>query len=149
MLKDILAISGQPGLYKIISKGGKNLIVESLDTGKRIPAHSTNKIIALEDIAIFTTDGEVPLKEVMKKIAEKEDGKKSIDHKSSGNKLKSYFAEVIPEYDDDRVYVSDIKKVIQWYNILQEKDMLSFEEEEEEEEVKEEEKNDYNENSEQ
>jgi hypothetical protein len=145
MLKDILAISGQPGLYKIISKGGKNLIVESLETGKRIPAHSTNKIIALEDIAIFTTDGEVPLKEVMKKIADKEDGKQSIDHKSSGNKLKSYFAEVLPEYDADRVYVSDIKKVIQWYNILQEKDMLTFQEEDEE---KEEEKGDNNQKSE-
>jgi hypothetical protein len=144
MLKDILAISGQPGLYKIISKGGKNLIVESLDTGKRIPAHSTNKIIALEDIAIFTSNGEVPLKEVMKKIAEKEEGKKSIDHKLSGNKLKSYFAEILPEYDEDRVYVSDIKKVIQWYNILQEKDMLTFEDEENEEDTK----NDDNETSE-
>ncbi|MDA3879866.1 MAG: DUF5606 domain-containing protein [Prolixibacteraceae bacterium] len=132
MLKDILAIAGQPGLYKTISKGSKNLIVESLSTGKRIPAHSTNKIIALEDIAIFTTKGEVQLKEVLKKIAEKEDGKPSIDHKSSGNELKNYFGEVLPDYDEDRVYVSDIKKVIQWYNILQEKDMLSFEDEEKE-----------------
>jgi hypothetical protein len=136
MLKDILAISGQPGLYKIISKGGKNLIVESLETGKRIPAHSTNKIIALEDIAIFTSDGEVPLKEVMKKIAEIEEGKKSIDHKSSGNKLKSFFSEILPEYDDNRVYVSDIKKVIQWYNILQENDMLLFDEDNNEENEK-------------
>ncbi|MBN1768460.1 MAG: DUF5606 domain-containing protein [Prolixibacteraceae bacterium] len=132
MLKDILAIAGQPGLYKIVTKGSKNLIVESLASGKRIPAHSTNKIIALEDIAIFTTDGEVQLKEVLKLISEKEDGKASIDHKSSGNVLKKYFSEVLPNFDEDRVYVSDIKKVIQWYNILQEKDMLSFEEEEEE-----------------
>lgn len=129
-MKDILAIAGQPGLYKIVSKGSKNLIVESLSSGKRIPAHSTNKIIALEDIAIFTTDGEVQLKEVLKLISEKEDGKASIDHKSSGNVLKKYFSEVLPNFDEDRVYVSDIKKVIQWYNILQEKDMLSFEDEE-------------------
>lgn len=129
-MKDILAIAGQPGLYKIVSKGSKNLIVESLSSGKRIPAHSTNKIIALEDIAIFTTDGEVQLKEVLKLISEKEDGKASIDHKSSGNVLKKYFSEVLPNFDEDRVYISDIKKVIQWYNILQEKDMLSFEDEE-------------------
>lgn len=129
MLKDILAISGQPGLYKMVSKGSNSIIVESLLNGKRIPAHSTNKIISLEDIAIFTVSEEVPLKDVLQKIAEKENSQKCIDHKSSGNVLKAYFAEVLPDYDPDRVYVSDIKKLIQWYNILQEKDMLSFEEE--------------------
>lgn len=128
MLKDILAISGQPGLFKIVSKGNKNLIVESLIDGRRIPAHSTNKIISLEDIAIFTEAGEVPLKEVLKKIAEKEELKQSIDHKSSGNVLKSYFKEILPDFDENRVYVSDIKKVILWYNVLQGKEMLNFEE---------------------
>lgn len=131
MLKDILAISGQPGLFKMVSKGNNSVIVESLVTGKRTPAHSTNKIISLEDIAIFTVSAEVPLKEVLRKIAEKEDSKKSIDHKASSNALKAYFAEILPDYDQDRVYVSDMKKVVQWYNILQENDMLSFEEEEE------------------
>ena len=130
MLKDILAISGQPGLFKIVSKGAKNLIVESLIDGRRIPAHSTNKIISLEDIAIFTESGEVPLKDVLKKVADKEDFKKSIDPKSSGNVLKTYFKEILPDFDEGRVYVSDIKKVIQWYNILQENEMLNFEEDE-------------------
>ncbi|MDA3930707.1 MAG: DUF5606 domain-containing protein [Prolixibacteraceae bacterium] len=130
MLKDILAISGQAGLFKTVSKGNNSVIVESLLSGKRFPAHSTNKIISLEDIAIFTINEEVPLKDVLKKIAEKEDFKKSIDHKLSGNILKEYFKEILPDFDEDRVYVSDIKKVIQWYNILQEKEMLSFEDEE-------------------
>lgn len=132
MFKDILAISGQPGLFKMVSKGNNTIIVESLITGKRMPAHSSNKIISLEDIAIFTVDAEVPLKDVMKKIAEKEDFKASIDHKSSGNVLKSYFKEILPDFDEDRVYTSDIKKVIQWYNLLLSKEMLNFEEESEE-----------------
>ena len=132
MFKDILAISGQPGLFKMVSKGNNSIIVESLITGKRMPAHSSNKIISLEDIAIFTVDEEVPLKDVMKKIAEKEDFKASIDHKSSGNVLKEYFREILPDFDENRVYTSDIKKVIQWYNLLQEKEMLNFEEESEE-----------------
>ena len=130
MLKDILAISGQPGLFKIISKGSKNLIVESLIDGRRIPAHSTNKIISLEDIAIFTATGEVPLKDVLKKIADKEELKQSIDPKSSNEILKSYFKEILPDFDESRVYVSDIKKVIQWYNLLQTNQMLNFTEEE-------------------
>lgn len=130
MLKDILAISGQPGLFKIVSKGSKNLIVESLIDGRRIPAHSTNKIISLEDIAIFTDTAEVPLKDVLKKISDKEDTKPSIDPKSNGNVLKAYFKEILPDFDESRVYVSDIKKVIQWYNALQSKGMLIFEEEE-------------------
>lgn len=129
MLKDILAISGQPGLFKMVSKGNNNIIVESLLTGKRMPAHSSNKVISLEDIAIFTLTAEVPLKEVLKKIAEKEDYKQTIDHKSSGNELKKYFKEVLPDYDEDRVYTSDIKKLIQWYNLLQNNDLLNFEEE--------------------
>ncbi|MCF8360529.1 MAG: DUF5606 domain-containing protein [Prolixibacteraceae bacterium] len=130
MLKDILSISGQPGLFKMVSKGSNNVIVESLLNGKRFPAFSSNKIISLEDIAIFTDQGEVPLEKVFKKIAEKEDFKKSIDHKSSPDVLKNYFHEILPDFDEERVYVSDIKKVIQWYNLLIEKEMLSFEDEE-------------------
>ncbi|HKM94713.1 MAG TPA: DUF5606 domain-containing protein [Prolixibacteraceae bacterium] len=132
MLKDILSISGQSGLFKVISKGSKNLIVESLLTGKRLPAHSTNKVISLDDIAIYTSNGEVPLKNVLKKIAEKEDSKPCIDPKLPNDALKKYFLEVLPDYDQDRVYVSDIKKVLLWYTILQEKEMLVFEEESEE-----------------
>jgi hypothetical protein len=129
MLKEILSISGQPGLYKMISKGNNSVIVESLLTGKRMPAHSTNKVISLEDIAIFTTEGEVGLKEVLKKIAEKESNQQAIDHKSEPALLKAYLKEVLPNYDENRVYVSDIKKLVQWYNILQENNLLVFEEE--------------------
>lgn len=129
MLKDILAITGQSGLFKVISRGSKNLIVESLLTGKRMPAHSTNKIISLEDIAIYTENGEKPLKEVLKLVAEKEQSQQSIDPKSSNDVLKNYFKEILPDYDDNRVYVSDIKKVITWYNVLQTNNLLNFEEE--------------------
>jgi len=129
MLKDILAITGQSGLFKVISRGSKNLIVESLLTGKRLPAHSTNKIISLEDIAIYTENGEKPLKEVLKLVAEKEQSQQSIDPKSSNDVLKNYFKEILPDYDDNRVYVSDIKKLITWYNILQTNNLLNFEEE--------------------
>jgi len=135
MLKGILAISGQSGLFKMVAESKNNIIVESLDTKKRLPVHSTSKVSALEDIAIYTETGDVPLKEVFKAIAEKENGGQTLSHKSSANELKSYFGEVVPEFDRDRVYVSDIKKVLMWYNILQEKDMLDFSEEEDEEQT--------------
>lgn len=140
MLKDILSISGYGGLYKYISQGRNGIIVESLEDKSRMNASASAKISALEDIAIFTDTEDLPLKDVFKKISEKENGGLAIAHKSSANELKSYFAEVLPDYDRDRVYVSDIKKVINWYNILHKFEMLNFEEEEEvkEEEVKEE-----------
>lgn len=132
MLKEILSISGQPGLFKMVSKGKNNVIVESLLTGKRLPAFSSNKMTSLEDIAIFTTSGEIPLKDVFKKIAEKESSCKTIDQKSSDAELKKYFKLLLPEYDDSRVYTSDIKKVVGWYNLLVEKEMLTFQESQEE-----------------
>lgn len=131
MLKGILAISGQPGLFKMVAEAKNNIIVESLDTGKRMPAYSTTKISALEDIAIYTDVADVPLKKVFQKIFEKENGGETISHKSSSDKLKNYFGEILPDYDRDRVYISDIKKVLLWYNILHEKEMLDFSEEEE------------------
>ncbi len=130
MLKGILAISGQSGLFKMVAESKNNIIVESLDDQKRIPVYSTSKVSALEDIAIYTESGDVPLKEVFKIICEKEDGGQAISHKSSANELKTYFGEVVPEFDRDRVYVSDIKKVLMWYNVLQEKEMLDFTEDE-------------------
>jgi hypothetical protein len=135
MLKDILSISGQPGLFKMVSKGKNSVIVESLLTGKRLPAFSSNKITSLEDIAIFTQTGEIPLKEILKKIADKENSGKTIDPKSSNPELKNFFIQLLPDYDEDRVYVSDIKKVVSWYNLLQEKELLNFEEEPEENDV--------------
>lgn len=133
MLKGILAISGHSGLFKLVAESKNSIIVESLDNQKRMPVYSTAKVSALEDIAIYTYEGDMPLKEVFQAISDKEEGGAAISPKSSGNELKNYFEEVMPDYDQDRVYVSDIKKVLLWYNTLQEKDMLDFSETEEEE----------------
>ncbi len=126
MLKDILAISGQPGLYKLISTTKNGIIVENIETGKRMPSYSTSKVSALEDIAIYTVEGEDnPLSNVFKSIREKENsGLAAIDMKAENVKIKAYFESIMPNYDQDRVYVSDMKKVLQWYNILQKQDML-------------------------
>jgi hypothetical protein len=132
MLKGILSISGQSGLFKLVAESKNNIIVESLDTQKRIPVYSTAKVSALEDIAIYTETSDVPLKDIFKSISDKEEGGSALSQKSSANELKSYFEEVVPEYDKDRVYVSDIKKVILWYNTLHEKEMLDFTVDEEE-----------------
>ena len=132
MLKEILSISGQPGLFKMVSKGKNSVIVESLITGKRLPAFSSNKMTSLEDIAIFTITGEISLRDIFKKISEKENSGKTIDSKSSDAELKKYFKQLLPDYDDNRVYTSDIKKVVGWYNLLLEKEMLNFEESQEE-----------------
>ncbi len=126
MLKGILAVSGQGGLFKLVSQAKNSIIVESIVDGKRMPAYATSRISALEDISIFTEDGDVKLAEVFKNISEKEDAAQAISHKASGNDLKKYFGEILPNYDRDRVYVSDMKKVIQWYNLLQEKELLNF-----------------------
>jgi hypothetical protein len=130
MLNGILAVSGQGGLFKMISQAKSSIIVESLHDGKRMPAYASSRISALEDISIFTEDGDVKLVDVFKSIFDKEGGEKAISHKASANELKSYFAEVLPNYDRDRVYVSDIKKVVQWYNLLLENDILKFDGEE-------------------
>ncbi len=135
MLKDILAISGEPGLYKLVSNTKNGIIVENLETNKRMPSYATAKVSALEDIAIFTEDGEdKSLREVLKSINEKENGGAAIKPKSDSSELKAYFEQVMPEYDKDRVYVSDIKKVFQWYGILQKLDMLGLLDKEEEKE---------------
>lgn len=122
MLKGILAISGQPGLFKLVAEAKNSIIVESLLTGKRIPAYSTAKISALADISVFTETGEVQLTELFKKI--KECGK-NISSKASNNEIKAFFEEVLPEYDKDRVYISDMKKIIQWYQLLSDKNLLT------------------------
>lgn len=121
MLKGILAISGQPGLFKMVTEAKNSIIVESLLTGKRIPAYSTSKISALADISVFTETGEIQLKELFKRIQESGN---TISAKASANEIKSFFETVIPEYDKDRVYVSDMKKILQWFQLLSEKDLL-------------------------
>jgi len=128
MLKGILSISGKPGLFKLVSQMEKGIIVESIETKKREPAYASHKISTLEDIAIFTEDEEVLLKDVFKKIQKKTGGKEAITHKAPDKEIKKYFAEILPNYDEDRVYVSDMKKVFRWYNILSKYDMLNDEE---------------------
>lgn len=118
-----MAISGKPGLFNAISQTKTGFIVESLLDKKRFPIASNNNVSLIENIAIYTYEEEVPLLTVFKTIFEKEEGGKSISHKESGKKLTDYFLEVLPEYDEDRVYTSNIKKVIQWYNILVEAGM--------------------------
>ena len=132
MLKEILSISGKPGLFKLINNTANALIVESLLDGKRFPAYSNAKIIALEDISIYTEDEDMPLKTVFKRMYEKEEGKPAINHKESSAAITNYIESVIPEYDADRVYVSDMRKMIQWYNLLLDKNLLNFDEPEEE-----------------
>lgn len=131
-MKEILSISGKPGLYKLVKHTNNGVIVESLEDKKRFPAFAHQKISSLEEISIFTDTEDLPLKDVFKAMYEKHEGEQSISPKSSSNELKAYFAEIVPEYDEERVYVSHIKKIIQWYNLLQKNDMLEFEEESEE-----------------
>jgi hypothetical protein len=131
MLKGILAISGQPGLFKMVTEAKNSIIVESLLTGKRIPAYSTSKISALSDISVFTETAEIQLKDLFKRIQE---NGKVISAKASNAEIKAFFEEVLPEYDKDRVYVSDMKKIFQWYQLLNEKDLLVETEEEKSEE---------------
>ncbi len=133
-LKDILAISGKGGLFKFIAQARNGIVVESLEDQKRHVAPATARVNSLEDIAIFTLDEEVPLADIFFMIHEKSEGKESISHKATVEELKSQFKELVPEYDEDRVYVSDIKKVFQWYNQLHQNELLEVIDKEEEKE---------------
>ena len=135
-LKEILAISGQSGLYKYISQGRQGIIVESFEDKKRTCIYATQNVTTLEDIAIYSDDKEVPLADIFKAIYDKENGGKSINHKTSPEELKSYMEEILPNYDKERVYVSDIKKVVHWYNILHKHKLLKFDEKKEGKEEK-------------
>lgn len=119
MLKEILAITGKPGLYKIVSNGKNMLVVEDITSGRRFPAHGREKIVSLGDVAMYTDKGEVPLSDVLESVYNIADGK-TLDIKKmvADDTLKSTFAEVLPDYDRDHVYVSDMKKLFSWYNIL-------------------------------
>ncbi len=133
-LKDILAISGKGGLFKFIAQARNGIVVESLEDDKRHVAPATARVSSLEDIAIFTIEEEVPLADIFFMIHEKTEGKETLSHKAPVEELKSFFKELVPEYDEDRVYVSDIKKVFQWYNQLQQHELLEVIEKEEEKE---------------
>ncbi len=133
-LTEIMSISGKPGLYKMISQTKNGMLVESMLDQKRFPVFAHEKISSLEEISIFTENDDLPLKDIFKKINELLEGGKALSHKSSPEELKEFFEDAVPDYDKERVYVSDIKKVIQWYNLLHEKDMLDFTEDEEDKE---------------
>lgn len=132
MLKNILAISGKPGLYRLVSRGNRNLIVETLDDKhKRQPAFGTDRIISLNDIAMYTDEEEVPLRQVLNSIKQKEQGKPvtNPDQKTaSKDELFQFMAEVLPSFDRDRVHTSDVRKLIQWYNLLIENGVTDFDE---------------------
>lgn len=126
-LDKILSIGGKPGLYKLVTQTRTGFVAESLIDQKKITVGIRSNVSILSEIAIYTLDEELPLKEVFQKIQVKEKGgKTSIPHKSEKIKLEEYFFEVLPNYDEDRVYASDIKKVIQWYNLLQENGISDF-----------------------
>ena len=137
MLKTILSIAGKPGLYKLVSQGRNMLIVESLVDKKRTPAYGSEKIISLGDIAMYTDAEDVPLSQVLTAVKRKENGEvATIDlKKAAQDELKAYMAEVLPNFDRDRVHVSDIKKLISWYNLLIKSGMTDFEEQPEAEEA--------------
>ena len=139
MLKTILSVSGKPGLHKMISQGKNLLIVESLTDKKRIPVYASNKVISLGDIAIYTNAEEVPLYKVLNSIKEKENIQKiPIDiSKAASDELRAYFAEVLPDFDRERVYPTDIKRLMNWYNTLLDAGITEFDPEEEEENVEE------------
>lgn len=124
-LDDILAITGKPGLYKLVSATRQGVLVESIVDGKRMPASQRSDVSALKDIAIYTTEEEVPLGEVFDKIYALEDGKPCLDPKGKSNaELLEYMEKVLPDFDQSRVYPSHLKKLFSWYNLLLEKDLL-------------------------
>jgi hypothetical protein len=125
-LEKILAISGKPGLYELKAQTRSGFLAESLIDGKKLSVGMRHNVSVLNEIAIYTYTEEVPLRDIFNTIKEKENGGETISHKVSKNELESYFSEVLPGYDEDRVYASDMKKVIQWYNLLHKRGMLNF-----------------------
>jgi hypothetical protein len=137
MLREILSISGKPGLYKQVSQGKNMIIVESLSDGKRMPTFLRDKVVSLGDIQIFTNTGEIALGEVFENISQKENAQPcSIANKADNATLRSYMLEVLPEYDQERVYPSDMRKIFSWYNILINKGVKEFVKKEEKEEMR-------------
>lgn len=126
-LQKVLAITGKPGLYELKVQTRTGFVAESLLDGKKITVGLRNNVSLLSEISIYTYEGEVKLAEVFKAMAQKHEGQSAISHKEDGQVLLNYFREVLPNFDEDRVYLSDIKKVVQWYNLLQPKGMVSVE----------------------
>ena len=137
MLKTILSISGKPGLYKLVSQGKNMLIVESLQTKKRIPAYAHDKVVSLGDIAIYTSNEEVPLSNVFETIYKQENKVLDASLYKTTEQLNSFFEKILPDYDKERVYPTDIKKIISWYNLLVNAGITEFVEQKKESESKE------------
>ncbi|MCL1934327.1 MAG: DUF5606 domain-containing protein [Candidatus Azobacteroides sp.] len=134
MLKEILSISGKPGLFKLISKGKNIFVAESLIDQKRIPVYSRDKVVSLGDITMYAESGDVRLAQILQSIKQKENGKIiSFSPAITPEELRTYFSQVVPDFDRDRVYPSDIKKVMNWYNLLVNYGLTEFEEEEKQE----------------
>lgn len=125
-LSGIIAVSGKPGLFNVVAQGNQSIIVESLLDKKRIAVHASNKISALEDISIYTYEDDVLLSKVYRSIFDKENGGQCVSHKASESELRAYLEAVLPGYDRERVYLSDIKKLFNWYNLLQTNDLLKI-----------------------
>jgi len=123
-LKGIISISGKPGLYKVVAQGRNNIIVKSLNDERKFPVFATDKISALEDISIYTYEEDLPLVEVYKKLGDLEGYKKSINHKENGNVLREKVVQFLPNYDEERVFDTDLKKLFQWYNLLIDKKII-------------------------
>ena len=130
-LSKILSISGKPGLFTLISQAKSGALIESLLDGKRQTAFANAKISSLQDISIFTIDDDIPLVKVFQEIYKKEDGKDCIDPKSDSKKLIAYMKEIVPNFDSERVYVSDMKKLFTWYNLLNSNGLIDLKEENE------------------
>lgn len=127
-LKEIMSVSGHSGLFKFVSQGRNGIIVESFGDKKRMFVNASQKVSTLSDIAIFTEEGEIPLKDVMHNIHKLMPGEHAPDAKETPEKLKKFMEKILPEYDRNRVYVSDIKKLVSWYNSLLDMGLLSFDE---------------------
>lgn len=129
VLKDFIAVTNESGLFKFLAQGKNAIVAENIETQKRLSLFSSAKISALEEITLYTTGENIALSDVFDRIYDKENGGMCIDYKSEGAALKKYMAEILPEYDRDRVFVSDMKKLFRWYNILQTHNLLVKEEE--------------------
>ena len=129
---EILSISGLPGLYKLVSHNKNGIFVESIENGnKKFISSLNSKVVSLDNVSIYTNEDSIEMKEVFKRMTDQAEKQPVVDPKASNDELKNYFETIIPEYDEERVYTSDMKKVIKWYNLLKAKDLLSFEEDEE------------------
>jgi hypothetical protein len=135
-LTGIISISGQPGLYKIVAQSKNGIIVESLSDKKRLNVYASTKVSTLSDISMFTTGDDKPIEEIITSVYEKEKGGPAVDGKSDDKAIEKYFSEILPEYDKERVYVSNMRKLINWYNALQSSGSLKEKDEKKEGEEK-------------